>query len=134
LPDAVSSQLYDGARNVVVHLNNVSDGTGQTNALIVDVSTLTPNPTTHLALWRASFSIRGGGVIISWDATVDQQLLFMGDGGPGELDFSPWGGLWNNAGAGVTGDVLLSTVGFAANSGYSITLEFKKGGIYGQNV
>lgn len=133
MADTVTTQLYDGARNVVVHLNNFSDGTGETAVTKVTVANLNPNPTTHLVLWRCSYDIKGGGVELYWDATADKLLLSM-SGQMTDRDFSRWGGLRNDAGAGITGDVQLTTTGFMPNSGYSITLEFKKGGIFGQNV
>lgn len=127
MADAVTSQIYDGTDHVVVHLNNLSDGTGESAVLKVDVSTLVPDPTTHLVLRRCSYDVKGGAVELFWDAAADKLLLLM-SGQMTDRDFSNWGGLKNDAGAGITGDVLLTTVGFVANSGYSITLEFKKGG------
>ncbi len=118
---------------MVVNLNGLSDGTGESAVLKLDVSTLVPDPGTHLVLWRCSYNIVAGSVDLYWDANADKLLLSM-SGSMTDRDFSRFGGLKNDAGAGVTGDVMLTTVGFLANSGYSITLEFKKGGIVGQNV
>jgi len=42
------------------------------------------------------------------------------------MDFSSFGGIPNNAGAGKTGDVLFTTTDFTAGDMYSIVLECTK--------
>jgi hypothetical protein len=42
------------------------------------------------------------------------------------MDFDKFGGLTNNAGAGVTGDVLFSTADASAGDFYTIVLEMVK--------
>jgi len=42
------------------------------------------------------------------------------------IDFKPVGGLINNAGTGVTGDILFTTSGHTAGDSYSIILEMDK--------
>jgi hypothetical protein len=42
------------------------------------------------------------------------------------MDFSSFGGLQNNAGAGKTGDVLFSTLDATAGDFYTVTLEMVK--------
>ena len=47
MADALTSQvIVDGPRNAVLKFTNVSDGTGQTDAVLVDVSTLSSDPLT----------------------------------------------------------------------------------------
>lgn len=127
MADATSSQIYDGARNLSVKLTNVSDGTGQTAAKVVDVTTLTPNPGTHLKLRRIKYSIESMSVRLQWEGTPNQDLVLISNG-ENILDFSKEyaGGIPNNA-ASPTGNVLLTTIGAAANSNYVIDMEFIKG-------
>lgn len=132
MADAVVTQVYDGEHNVVVTLENLSDGTGQTNVVVLDATSYTPGAITKFCLNKCSYNIKGGAVVIYWDAPTRRALLFMGDSGPGmsHRDFSRWGGLRNDVALlDSTGDVLLTTYGFALNSSYSITLEFKKVGV-----
>jgi hypothetical protein len=129
MADTVTTQTYDGAHNFVITMNSLSDGTGETLVKKVDVTTMNPNPTTHLVLWRCSYNIQAGSVELYWEGSPNKILLSL-SGSMTDREFRRWGGLRDDA-LTPTGNVLLSTIGFAANSGYSITLEFKKGGITG---
>lgn len=133
MADTVTTQVYNGEHNYVVTIENVSDGTGQSNVVIVNASTITSGVITKLVLWKCSYNIKAGSVTISWDDTARRQLLFMSDAVPGmtHRDFSEFGGLSNSASSlfDSTGNVLLTTNGFGVTSGYSITLEFKKVGV-----
>ena len=125
MADAVSSQtLVDGARNVVMKFVNVSDGTGESAVLKVDVSALNDAPT-RVKITRIDYDVQGMSVNILWDATTDVSAIIIGDG-QGTLDFSSSGGLINNAGAGITGDIMFTTLGHSLNDTYSIVLHMKK--------
>lgn len=126
MADTVTTQTYDGERNVTVILNNLSDGTGETLVKKLDVTTLHPNPAAHIKLWRAFHDVTDGEVILYWEGTPNRLLATLSSASP-DLDFSRTGGLIDDATSG-TGNVLLSTVGFVQNSSYTIRLEFKKGG------
>lgn len=124
--------VYDGERNLIVHAVNV-DGAVETDVSLFDPDTLHPIPRS-LVLQKANFSVSGAGsVAINWGGTPDFPMLFMGGGGPGELNFYRWGGVPNQA-IDPTGGILLSTVDFAAGSGYTITMEFTKDPIDDPNM
>lgn len=124
MADAVSSQiLVDGERNAVMKFTNVSDGTGEAAVLKVDVSTLAGSPAT-VSISRIDYDIAGMAVNILWDATSDVSCIVLAN--HGTLDFECVGGLQNNAGAGVTGDILFTTIGASLNDTYSIVLHMKK--------
>lgn len=128
MADVVNSQLYDGARNVNLKYTIESDGTGQAGAVIINVSTLVPNPGVHLKVRRIRYSISGMYVRLQWDATTPIDLALLGSG-QDILDFTNEyaGGFPNNAGAGVTGNILLTTQGQLAGSNATINLELIKG-------
>lgn len=124
MADAVSSQiLIDGPRQVVVKLTNLSDGTGESAVLKVDVSALTGAPTA-VKIRRVHYSVTGMVATLLWDATTDVRILDLS--GYGTLDFDSFGGLTNNGGTGVTGDILLTTTGHSSGDSYSIILEMAK--------
>lgn len=124
MADAVSSQtIIDGARNVVMKFTNTSDGTGEAAVLKVDVSALSGAPST-VSIKRIHYSVAGMVVRLLWDATTDVTIVDLQ--GDGHLDACAFGGLPNNAGAGVTGDILLTTVGHTAGDSYTIILEMTK--------
>jgi hypothetical protein len=62
---------------------------------------------------------------VLWDATTDVPAFVLAPG-QAQMDFSKFGGLINNAGAGVTGDIMFTTIGHSAGDTYSIILHMKK--------
>ncbi len=128
--DSVTTQAYDGDHNYVITVNDISDGTGLTDLKIVDVTTMNPNPGTHLVLWDIDYDVgAAGGVTLYWEGTPSKVLLALE---PAGLDryAGTFGGLRNDA-QGATGNVLVSTHGFTSQSTFSLTLKFKKGGVRG---
>lgn len=117
--------LNDGKRNVVVALTNVSDGTGESEVTKIDVSTLEDAPD-EISIEKIRYATQGMAVNLFWDATADVLAWTIPPDSEGEICFQSIGGLKNNAGAGKTGDVKLSTVGATAGDSYSIVIEAKK--------
>lgn len=129
--DVTTSQLYDGARNVNLKLTNLSGGTDQSGVKVLDVTTLNPNPGTHLKLRRLRYSITGSWIVrLQWDATTPVDIVILGQG-EDILEFHNQyaGGFPNNGGTGVTGNILVTTVGAATatNPAYTLDLELIKG-------
>jgi hypothetical protein len=117
---AVTKQiLNDGPRNHVVHLE-IAGANAAANA--VDVSALSGVPD-NVSIVRIDWSLTGGDAQFLWDATANVEV-FECPVGEGEQHFEEVGGLINNAGAGVTGDVLLTNPSGTANG--SITIWCKK--------
>ncbi|HEY9662411.1 MAG TPA: hypothetical protein V6C65_28480 [Allocoleopsis sp.] len=116
--------INDGPRNLVIKV----DGTGaETNTKIVDVTTLNP-PCTTLSLASIVYSLAPAAAMqLLWEATADVVAWNLFGSGGVVAPFMLTSGIPNNAGAGVTGNVLLS--GGAASTNYSIYLEFLKNGV-----
>jgi hypothetical protein len=124
MADAVTSQtLIDGPRNAVMKFTNLSDATGEAAVAKVTASGLSGAPST-VRISRVWYDIVGMSVTILWDATTDVTALVLQ--GSGFFDFKPFGGLDNNAGAGVTGNILFTTTGHTAGDSYTILLEMEK--------
>ena len=129
MADTVSSQiLADGLSQAVMKFINVSDGTGESAVLKVDVSALAANQNgqacTGVTIRRIHAAVSGMSVNVLWDATTDVSAFVVAPGIYSfDLSTAP---LWNNAGAGKTGDVLFTTVGAASGDTYSIILEMIK--------
>ena len=128
MADAVTSQtILDGERLFIAKFTNISDGTGETGVLKIDVSTLNPN-SFNLAcngvkinkIWAQTM---GMGVDILWDATADVLCETIPADVAYKLDYSCFGGIPTNAGAGKTGDVLFSTAGASSGDRYTLILE-----------
>lgn len=125
MADAVTSHtLVDGSKNVVMLFTNLSDGTGESAVKKVDVSALTPAASlvTVEEIW---YSIAGMTVALLWDATTDVKFAQLS--GDGHIDLTDVGGIPNNAGTGVTGDIFLTTSGHTSGDNYTIILKMRKG-------
>ena len=129
MADAVNSQtLFDGYAEAIMKFNNVSDGTGETAVLKVDVSALAPNNVgkecNSVTIRRIHASVNGMSVNVLWDATTDVSAFIIAPGTYSyDLSTAP---LWNNSSTGKTGDVLFTTIGASAGDTYSIILEMIK--------
>ena len=132
MADAVTSQtIQDGARHVVMSFTNVSDGTGESAVKKVDVSALTSDPMTGSSCSGVSidsvwFSTLGMSVKLLWDADTDVLSLHLPADYSDTLDMSEFTGLKNNAGTGVTGDIMFTTVGHSSGDAYTVILKMVK--------
>lgn len=131
MADAVASQtLIDGERMAIMKFTDISDGTGESKVLKVDVSALTPSASglacTGVTITKIHASTHGMEVQIFWDATTDVLCWGVPQNSQYTWDFEKFGGLTNNAGTGVTGNVLFSTVDASSGDFYTIVLEMVK--------
>jgi hypothetical protein len=128
MADAVTSKvLINSKHRYVVVLTNVSDGTGESDVVKIDKSTLVNlngvEPT-KLNLVSVQWAIGGfSSVRLEWDHTADDMCLALPTG-TGYFDFSCFGAYSDPASAGTTGDILLTTAGAVSGATYSIVLEF----------
>ena len=131
MADALTSQtIQDGGRTAILKFTNVSDGTGQSAAVLVDVDSLSADPHTGKActgvtLQTITFSNIGMGVELLWDATANVPLLNLPQDWEDTIDFSAFG-IPNNAGGGKTGDILVTTVGATAGDTYLLVITLTK--------
>ena len=128
MADAVTSQtILDGERLFIAKFTNISDGTGETAALKIDVSTLNRNSfglaCNGVKINKIYGTTHGMEVRILWDATTDQFAWQSPQNSHSVRDLSSFGGIPNNAGAGVTGDVLFTTADASSGDMYTIVLE-----------
>jgi len=128
MADAVTSQtILDGDRLYIAKYTNISDGTGESAVVKIDVSALNPNQFGYACngvkinkIWALT---DGMGVNILWDATTDVIAVTVPQNEMYKMDFSEFGGISNNAGTGVNGNVLFTTVGASSGDRYTIVLE-----------
>lgn len=128
MADAVTSQtILDGERLFIGKFTNISDGTGEAGVIKIDVSALSANAAGNACngvkinkIWAQT---QGMSVDILWDANTDVLCETIPENQFYLMDYSSFGGLPNNAGTGVTGDVLFTTVGAASGDRYTIVIE-----------
>jgi len=68
----------------------------------------------------------GMSVKLLWDADADVLALHLPADYADTLDMSEFSGLNNNAGTGVTGDIMLTTVGHSSGDAYTVVLKMVK--------
>ena len=107
--------IVDGANYAVIMTTMVSDGVAgeETDTVLFDASALTGAKNAANILW-VDYMLSGFSARLEFDATTDTTALELGSDTPVVHDFRPFGGVTNNAGTGITGDITLTTTGFTA--------------------
>jgi len=128
MADTVSSQtILDGERLFIGKFTCISDGTGETGVVKIDVSTLNRNAAGNVCngvkinkIWGTN---HGLNIRILFDATADTFAWMVPQNSNYLMDFSSFGGIPSNAGAGATGDVLFTTTDASAGDIYTVIIE-----------
>jgi hypothetical protein len=135
MADVLTTQVVlNGSRNLVVNLNDVSDGSGLAGITVVDATSAAfavggQPPGVHLKIKRIVYNVFGMAVLLQWQATTPVDIISLS--GFGTLD---WGrrimALPNPNPAGATGSIILTgswPTTFAPPAGFFIGLEMIKG-------
>lgn len=135
MADVVTSQtIYDGPGYAVIRITSESDGTGESAIDKVDPAALAGAPT-EVVIERIEWAVSGMAVKLLWHATTNVLAYVLPSNTSNAIDFraptnvpgrAPGDGIHNNAGAGKTGKLKLTTIGPGATSSYSITLWLRK--------
>ena len=136
MADAVTSQtIVDTEKRVVMKFTNLSDGNGESAVKKVDVSALNAHPDgtacSQVTIDQIWYDVGGMRVLIDFDASTNVAALVLGGSAAagnvqGHMDFRSFGGIKNNAGSGINGDLDLSTSGHTNLDHYTIVLELRK--------
>lgn len=121
--------IVDGSKWLIVKCHVSGDGSGEeTNTVLIDASTYNP-AFTNGALSLLHANLTGFTCTLYWDATANVPIMnipdyevHLSENEMGHLS----GGIPNNAGAGKTGDILVSTSGLGAGDQGTIILKIKK--------
>ena len=138
MADAVATHvLAESATHYVVHLTNISDGTGEAAVVKVDKSTLLAADGAEpasLDIEQVFWNCDGMAARILWDHTTDDFAFALS--GSGSMDFragnigaSPVpapGILADPRSSGGTGDILLTTTGHTSGDTYNVILVLRK--------
>lgn len=130
----VNRTLMETKRRLVVRSEIQSDGTGSTDAILVDKSTFTgPNGLEpgRLVIEEIQWTADGMQVLLEFDHTADDLICSINGNtsNSGELDFCEDGkfqGFVDPASAGTTGDIVATTVGHTAGDKVSMVLFLRK--------
>jgi len=131
MADAVTSQtLLDGERLAIMKFTNISDGTGETAVTKVNVSALAKSASglacTGVSVTKITSVCHGMEVRMYWDASTDVPFFMSTINTNYCNDFSEFGGLTNNSGAGKNGNIVFSTADASSGDTYTVVLEMLK--------
>ena len=137
MADAVTSQtIVDTDKRAIIKLTNLSDGSGESSGAKDDVSALTERSSDSAACSRVTidqiwYDVGGMRVALEWNASSNVVAIVLGGSAAagnvqGHMDFRSFGGIKNNAGGGINGDIDLSTSGHTNLDHYTIVLELRK--------
>jgi len=130
--------LNDGPRNTVARIVGIIGSADLSGVTILDPALLSPMfpgyPGQPLAITLSILELQyaivdGLDVELIWDATTPVVAEFLE--GRGKLDYKNKHPLTNNAGAGVTGKILMTTIGGAGitSGGFTILIHTMKNGV-----
>lgn len=129
MADSVATTvLYESKSDYIVLCTNVSDGTGESAAIKVDVSALSP-ACAEADICKIIYATDGMAVRVLFDASTDTVGWLIPQNQHGEYDFTKidfCGRIRNNSGSGKTGDILFTTVGHSSGDTYAIILHCRK--------
>lgn len=122
------NKLIDNNKCLVVKVDILGDGSGEeTDKIIVDASTFTP-AFTDCAIAAIFSSLSGFKALLEFDATTDTPAFSLSEGvvDYGRLAADNFNTIPNTAGSGITGDILMTTLGLGANDSGTILLKINK--------
>lgn len=122
----VNTTILDGPTRVIVSCTSESDGTGESDAVKVDLSALSSYPDgrapTALIVDEIDYQVSGYNyVVLEYDRGTDSEIAVLS----GQGSFAFPGGK-KDTGTGGTGDIVLTTDGHADGAGYTITIAARK--------
>lgn len=115
----------NGSRYFSCKVDIVGDGSGEISAttLIDPTVSLTGKPT-KFKIRAIQWDLVGFDAQLLWDATTDVHAFELPQGINGGIRFADTGAhLCNNAGSGVTGKLLITTVGLSSTGKGTIVIE-----------
>jgi hypothetical protein len=117
-----------GNRKVIVRLSGTSDGSGETNALKVDLSDLKThngnNPTKTAIEW-IEYHIFGLTCLLEWERTPHAEIIRLNPNAmvaEGKFDWTSFGGKVDPGEDDLTGDILLTTTNADSGDNYEIIM------------
>lgn len=117
----VTQVLEDGERNFVIKLNELAAAGANTISIASVAANTRFGAPARLRLDEVKYTT-DQLITLSWDATADVDFLSLLPNQE-SFDFRDTGGINNNAGAGITGDVIVTPT---ATANYTMVLYFTK--------
>jgi hypothetical protein len=139
MADLVTTQiLSDADKTAILKFTNISDGTGETNVVKIDVSTLNQlgiagnsqgTPCNGVIIQKITASTYGMGVQMLWEADENVLAWVVPANSQYRTKLNEFGGIQNNSGDGKTGNLLFTTIDASEGDVYAVIVECTK--LYG---
>lgn len=150
MPNIITnSTLVDQTRRGRIHLSGQFDGTAGQESQVIKLNTWglrgalslaanglqllagngNPRPSYNVEITSINYAISPGGIInLAWQGTTNTQFAVLMGSGTWEVIRGMDMDITADAGAapGHTGNVVMTTLGLGANSGYTMTIDFEK--------
>lgn len=128
---ATSQTLFDGERVAIMKFYATMSATeNETNVVKVNPATLLPSNAggacDAVSILKVTALTHGLEVQMNWVATAPVVIELVPQNSQYTQDFSSFGGLTNNSGAGKTGGISFSTLDGGAGDAYTVILEMQK--------
>lgn len=128
---ATAQTLFDGERVAIMKFYATMSTTENESAVAkVTPSALLPSSAggacDAVSILKMTAMTHGLEVQLNWAATAPVVIGTVPQTSFYTLDFSSFGGLWNNAGAGKTGVITFTTLDGSAGDSYTVILEMQK--------
>jgi len=121
-----------GTRKMAVQIIGLSDGTGESSVQKIDISNLrTTNGDvcSRTIIEKIEYIVNGLNAHLYWDRTPAETIARLNGSigtSNGCLDFEKTGGMADTGESGDgTGDIMLTTTGYASGDGYDIIIHFR---------
>jgi len=117
----------NGWRRVVKMIQCVSDGTGETDVVKIDISELrcqNGSVPTRTVIEFIAYNIKDiDSIVLEWDRAANKKICTLAGNTEGKIDYMEFGGLIDAGEEGDrTGDILLTSNGVSANGVYNILI------------
>lgn len=134
-------KLIDSNKRALVKYILISDGTQQTNTALLDASSLRfslnangyimtsntdPKSVYGISVKRVFGQVKSGGYVsLNWASEANTPIVVLSSGSP-DINFDHVGGALTPDRATANGDILITTMGFAANDSFTLILDINK--------
>lgn len=130
MADAVTSQIiFQGDKTLVMKFTNISDGTGESGVIKVNVASLASyqgQPCVAVQIDKIYAMTFGMEVKMYWAATSPELIMTIPANIMNTQNYDEFGGIDNNAGAGKTGNITFTTADASNGDMYTIILVMRK--------
>jgi len=125
MANTVTKQLIqNGSKYYVTKVTIIGDGSGEETATLLN--TTSGDLGTNSKIISVTGALSGFSARLLFDATIDEYAMQIPSDHPVDFCFRTQGGVISSQGAGITGNILITTAGLGAGDSGFLLLEISK--------